>query len=631
MIFNWVFVFITVYLHMSRKQWKGGFKRAFEEVRGSNVDESISGPIIQNSSEAIGAISSSSSSSDPQHLATADIEGNASGKKFRGTIANMFLSNRLSSWESHDLVASATEAGAKGSEDLAKCGTSGANPKNMHRDMLRALLRNVTWPDMYWADIPVLDPDTGLEHMISFPFMLPHEIIRHLLEQHGLQKMLEFVAPCGSSLRAIMDEQCAKLNLDADHTLALGLHGDGTPFAAKMRDSLEQFSFNFPASCSSTRFVFTGVPKRFVAAKTMEAILAIFVWSMHMLCNGIMPTCRHDGTNWTTRDNTRHPNFLCRAKLAGLSIGIKAILCQIRGDWAFYKAVFNFPSWSSDQICWLCQATRKIGSAFDMRSNKWQNARYRPGQFVAILLAAGLLSCIFQSPGLEIKHFLVDWLHCADLGICQSILGNLFNEIVELLPGSNRKDRVCNLWQRIKAWYKIHDPPSKLEGLTPEMIRQPGKGPKFRSKAGECRYLSPSAAELAQEFDDSSVHRNTVNVLCQNLQTIAVCISCEPYDSNAASAACHRLRKLFAALETLSLAKGDDLSWKVKPKLHMFEELICYIGPEFGSPRLFWTYTDEHWGAWLARTATRRGGPKFAASCALNLLQKYRAIVSVDL
>ena len=615
---------------MSRKQWKGGFKRAFLEIAEDTNDDAAE-PSQESCMSLPGNCASSSSSSIfPTSKPSVDHESDK-GKNFRGIIANMFLSNRLSSLESHDLVAGATEAGAVGSEDLAKCGGSGAHPKNMHRDVLRVLLRGVSWPREYWADIPVLDPDTGEEHIISFPFMLPHEVIQHLLAQHGLEKMLQFVAPSGSSLRHIMEEQCTKLQLDPSTTLGIGLHGDGTPFAAKMRDSLEQFSFNLPGSSMSTRFVFTGIPKRFVGAKTMEAILAIFVWSMHCLCAGLMPKCRHDSSAWTSQDKSRSPGFQSRSMLMGAAIGIKAILCQVRGDWAFYKAVFHFPSWASDQICWMCKATRKIGSLFDMRTDKWQNARYGPGEFVALLVCAGLLSCIFQCPGLEIKHFLVDWLHCADLGICQSILGNLFDEIIELLPGSNRKDRVLCLWQRIKEWYKIHNPPSKLEGLTPEMIRQPGKGPKFRSKAGECRYLIPFAAEIAAEFDDGSIHRNTVSHLCQNLQTIAVCISCEPYDSQKAAAACRRLRKLFVALEAMSVAQGDELSWRVKPKLHMFEELICHVGPEFGSPRFYWTYTDEHWGAWLARTATRRGGPKFAAACALNLLQKYRAIVSADI
>ena len=623
---------------MAPKKWKNSFKRDFEEIAAKTKEKSTEQLIgiceperAVSASEAVGSGNAENTTSAAEQNSGAEASSSSQGIKFRKVVGNMFLSNRLSALESHDLAAAATEAGAVGSQDLAKCGTSGKHPQNMHRDLLRALLKDVEWPSEYFADVPVLDPDTLEESIVSMPFSLPHEAVKHMVDKHGDKVLSLFQAKSDTPLHRLMQEQCQKLNISQNECIALGLHGDGTPFAAKMRDSLEQFSYNFPASDSLMRCVFGAVPKRFVASGTFEAMLRIFVWSMTILASGFMPTCRHDGTEWQGSDKTRKGKSQCRAKLAGLAIGVRGILCQIRGDWMFYKQVFHFPSWSENAICWLCQATRKMNSEFDMRTNKWQSARFKPGQFVALLLAAGLLSCIFQCPGIEIKHFLVDWLHCADLGICQSIIGNAFNEIVDLLEGSTRKDRVCSLWKRIKHWYKLHDPPSKLEGLTPEMIRQPSKGAKLRAKAGETRYLIPFCAELAREFDDGSVHRNTVRFLCESLQNIATIISTEPYNSVEASVNCQRLRKLYVALEAMSIAKGDDLSWRVKPKLHLFEELICYIGPEFGSPRFFWTYRDEHWGHWLATTATRRGGPKFAASCALNLLLKFKAIVTVDL
>lgn len=622
---------------MSDKPRLGGYKRALAEVSsGCWISDKAKSKefevptLLKNPYRCEENLSSSTSSSS-SHPATTSLQPEVpkDGKRFKQTMANMFLSNRLSGLETWDVASSATEAGAQGCEHLAKCGTAGQHPQNMHRDMLRALLKDVTWPTEYWAEVPVLDPDTQTEHIVDFPFMLPHEIVKHLADEHG-NKMLAFAADPKTSLGQIVRDSCTKLDLDPATVIPLGLHGDGTPFAAKMRDSLEQFSYNFCASVMTTRFVFTAIPKRFVAERTMEALLAIFVWSMKVLCSGIMPSCRHDGQEWISSDKTRQPKIQNRAKCSGLPIGLKAILVQIRGDWAFYKSVFNFPSWSSDKICWLCQATRKIGSECDMRTNRWKSQRYGPGEFMAMLMAAGLLSIIFQCPGIDIRHFLIDWLHCADLGVSQSILGNLFNEVADLLPGANRKDRIKELWLRIKAWYQLVKPPSQLEGLTPEMVKQPGKGPKLRSKAGECRYLIPFAAKLAREFDDGSPHRNTVRLVCDNLEIMASCISTDPYDSAKASDACQRLRKLYVALETMSIANGDELSWKVKPKLHMLEELMCFIGPEFGSPRYFWCYTDEHWGFWLARTATRRGGPKFAPTCALNLLLKWRAIVSVD-
>jgi hypothetical protein len=84
--------------------------------------------------------------------------------------------------------------------------------------------------------------------------------------------------------------------------------------------------------------------------------------------------------------------------------------------------------------------------------------------------------------------------------------------------------------------------------------------------------------------------------------------------------------QLFVALEDLARSAGDELSWRVKPKLHLFEELIQFMSFDLGSARNFWTYQDESWGGWLSNCAARRGGPKFAATVALGMLQRYRAV-----
>ena len=592
---------------MSPKSWAGGYKRCYLEVTGG------SDPVTCKGTE----------SDDVQEPASSSSENPT---KFRKTLANLFLSNKLSALQTKDLASGATDAGAVGSEDLGKA----TYAKNAHRDILRNFLKDSCWPSEYWAPVELVDPETCELHTVDFPFLLPHEVLHHLLKNNP-DALRTYAADPNTPLGSVVRDSCSRTGLDPKTTLPIGLHGDGAPFAAKMRDSLEQFSWNLCSHPTSTRIVFTAIPKKFVGPRTMEQILSVLTWSMKCLKEGIMPCCRHDGTEFNNIDNKRTKNISSRATLARQSIGATACLVQVRGDWAFYKSVFHVPSWSSDQICWLCKATRLTGSTFDFRGKAWRNARYTEDEFPAILLAAGMLSVIFQCPGFIMKYILIDWLHAVDLGVGQTIIGNLFHEVCELLPGPTRKDRVDALWQKLRTWYKSNKPPSKLDGLTPEMIKQPGKKTKLRCKAGECRYLIPFAASLAQEFDDGSCHRNTVNVLLQKFLEVSVCLNTEPYDAKKAADACNKVCRLHVALELMSRTNGNDLGWCCKPKLHMMEELICFVGPEFGSPRHFWTYQDESWGGWLANAATRRGGPKFASACALNLLQRYRAVVSSDI
>ena len=254
-------------------------------------------------------------------------------------------------------------------------------------------------------------------------------------------------------------------------------------------------------------------------------------------------------------------------------------LGQCRGDWAFYKQIFDFPSWSSMNICWKCSASR--GGAHDYKdcsaSAAWRAHRLHGPEFLAKQRAAGITpSALFQSPGFQVKHCMIDWLHTVDLGVVADALGQLFDEIIELLPGANRKERVNSLWQRVRAFYKEFRPPSELQALTPEMVKAPGQPAKLRAKAAQCRYLLPFGAALAKEFSGGSEHRATVSNLMQYLLEVTVCISTEPYDASRASAACRKFCLLYSALEKEALQNNNSSSWRCKPKLHLFQELIEY-------------------------------------------------------
>ena len=47
---------------------------------------------------------------------------------------------------------------------------------------MRRLLRTSTLPPPYWADIPVYDDRTEATTNMSFPMLLPHEMLAHLIK-----------------------------------------------------------------------------------------------------------------------------------------------------------------------------------------------------------------------------------------------------------------------------------------------------------------------------------------------------------------------------------------------------------------------------------------------------------------
>jgi hypothetical protein len=230
-----------------------------------------------------------------------------------------------------------------------------------------------------------------------------------------------------------------------------------------------------------------------VGRKYWDYVLQVFAWSMQQLALGFWPKSRHTGQAWASTDKDR-------AKRGGQELTYHAALLQGRGDWAFYNSVLDFPSWSNKHICWKCKASK--GGAFDYKEAgteaAWRGQRLEGYAFLAEQRAAGIIpSTIFSEPGFHVKHIMVDYLHTMDLGVAADCLGNLFLEILSLLPGT-RADKVSNLWRRMKQWYADHRPHSQLQTLTWEMIKKDATSPaKLRAKAAECRGLVPFGAALA--------------------------------------------------------------------------------------------------------------------------------------
>ena len=54
---------------------------------------------------------------------------------------------------------------------------------------------------------------------------------------------------------------------------------------------------------------------------------ALLAWSISALAQGVYPSSRHDGTEWSVTDTVR-------SRLAGLAMRFRAVVIDINGDWA---------------------------------------------------------------------------------------------------------------------------------------------------------------------------------------------------------------------------------------------------------------------------------------------------------
>ena len=107
--------------------------------------------------------------------------------------------------------------------------------------------------------------------------------------------------------------------------IPLGLHGDAGAFSDN--DSHYALSWNSLMGSGSTitkRIIFTVIKKNDMVVDTLDHIFKIFVWSCTAMLSGETPGCDWNGK----------PIVGGGLELAG---GFCGVMCQIRGDWAFYK------------------------------------------------------------------------------------------------------------------------------------------------------------------------------------------------------------------------------------------------------------------------------------------------------
>ena len=97
------------------------------------------------------------------------------------------------------------------------------------------------------------------------------------------------------------------------------------------------------------------------------------------------------------------------------------------------------------------------------------------------------------------------------------------------------------------------------------------------------------------------------------------------WDVAAGSNACRKCCILYQSLSKHFEAQG---LWSMKPKLHLFQELAEFQAPDLGHPGKFWAYKDEDFVGMIAKLAGSRGGPKNAATTALQVMNRYRAWVA---
>ena len=106
--------------------------------------------------------------------------------------------------------------------------------------------KNSTWPELYWATIPLKSGKTKEVKHEKMPFLLPHEWLADYFLQPGAVE--EALPPPGSPLgqellrvEAAWKKRLGEPDEEGRPMVPLGLHGDGVPVQGRMNQSTVDF------------------------------------------------------------------------------------------------------------------------------------------------------------------------------------------------------------------------------------------------------------------------------------------------------------------------------------------------------------------------------------------------------
>ena len=254
---------------------------------------------------------------------------------------------------------------------IARAGSNGRNKQHIYRAIIEAakaagLLGSLARP--YVVRVP--GPGGSYNDITIF---LPHEQLLNAImgNPQGIAPfcLTEEQLSSASGLGPLLQRwsRHADVNLDPlpDNVPIIGLHCDGVTYTSGIRAggsrSAVVGSINVVSGRSKAirgqRHLFFVLGKKKLCDcgcggfHSFNAIFEVLAWSMRCLLLGLAPDRRHDGSPFTAAD-------VDLRLFPGTQLP-KSALLQVRGDWEWQQMCFRFRSASSEQFCWMCQASKR--------------------------------------------------------------------------------------------------------------------------------------------------------------------------------------------------------------------------------------------------------------------------------
>jgi len=300
-----------------------------------------------------------------------------------------------------------------------------------------------------------------------------------------------------------------------------------------------------------------------------------------------------------------------------------------------FANVLGMPHWQSDNLCWCCDASRKV-AARDWQVN-WGDTGWtlrEPADY-----KHNTLHPMFKLPGVTSWCVCFDQLHCLDnKGVASHLVGSSLHQLIySRVRGKEAHEELARLWRRMQELYTDLGVEERLTNLTLAMLCNVDKPhadyPTLHAKAAETRHLVPVVALLMVEEDDGSdvsQHRIEALKALGNFYKImdSQHMFLQPSASNAVMQTMETVLLHYAWLHEDAADEGTWL-YNIIPKCHYSWHLAYNC--RYMNARFSWTYKCESWVGKVSHIAASCAAGTSLTRLSVPLADKYRMLMHIRL
>lgn len=527
---------------------------------------------------------------------------------------------------------------------LAKCGSHGVHPGNIHRDLMASFCKGIDLPDPFHLEVPCKNPKTLKKDSEVAAIYLPHLMFAKLATYSKFETIfpLELLEQFWDQAEKTGDDRLQghpmKVKGWKKKTIPLFLHGDGVEYQS--RDSLMVYSWGSllqQLNSLSSHFMIGGYPKSCAEASAWDTMMKWICWSFAALEKGLHPT--HDPAGNPLKKDS--PFYLEKGK--PLCNGLKGVLWCIQGDHEFFSNALLLPHWASHYPCWECDAQKepkpvklwyktleKGKQGFTLVSN--EEARLHPRSNHPLF--SGVIG------GLTTKMVRGDCLHIL---FCKGVLGHFLGSIMHYLcwhdgPGKVQavapEKRLGAMFEAIQREYVRQSSPTRVTNLRLSMICDP-KQPHasfahLDLKAAETKHILHAFLPVCKALLDEGVAEE--KAMLQAMQCMSKLIKLfDEADAFLTEAEWHKAMSLekgfsdyYALLSAWAPEKGRKL-FNIVMKCHTFQHLVA--NSKYLNPKTHWTFSSEDFVGKISLLTSSVSPGVSSTRLSVKVAPKYRILL----